>query len=102
MKKQTTEETREQELKDEVESCVGFMALVIQSLSRFKLECYAQANKGITMDWLMKHAPCNIDASGIMCDVLKRYFPEIYQERGKSINQMEEELKQKIKEMKNE
>jgi hypothetical protein len=78
---------------------IGYMAEVICALNKFKYLCYSEVSQGIDMDWLMKNAPCNINDSNILCGILKEYYPEIYQESGKSIRQMEEELKQKLKEV---
>ena len=82
---------------DETKEMVGHMALVISALQHFKYKCYEQAGKGvIDTDWLMNNAPCNIDSIEILCRVLEKYYPEIYAYKGKSIKQMEEELKSRL------
>jgi len=91
--KQMGREQREKEIEDSF----GYLGLVICALNKFKYACYSQVDKGITMNWLMNNAPCNINDSRILCDILKKVFPEIYKDEGKSISQMEEELKSKLK-----
>ena len=41
---------------------------------------------------------CNISPSRILMGVIKHYFPEMYQETGKSINQHYEEVKAYLQE----
>lgn len=43
-----------------VEDAYVILYRYADALQNFKHECYAQVDGGIDMDWLMKHAPCNI------------------------------------------
>lgn len=58
------------------------------------------ANKNATQEQWNKHFAvhlCNINPSNILMAVIKDYFPEMYQEKGKSIKQHFEEVEQYIK-----
>ncbi len=50
-------------------------------------------------DNVLKHHLCNYSQFDILCGVLQRKFPEIYQEKGKSLKQMFEESEEKLKEV---
>ena len=52
-----------------------------------------------TQDEFMTIHWCNYDRSRILLDVLKKHYPHIYQEKGKSIQQMFEESEKEVNEI---
>ena len=86
-----------------------YMAYVIwkqhEEIQEHMLIANPTVNKNSTHEEWDKHFKvhlCNINPSDILMSVIKDYFPEIYQEKGKSIKQHFEEAEKKLKELERE
>ena len=85
-----------------------YMAYIIwkqhKEIQEHMLIANPTANKEASKEQWDKHFAvhlCNVNPSRILMGVIKHYFPEMYQEKGKSINQHFDEAEKYINELLN-
>ena len=75
-----------------------YQAVVIWDLQRELYDIFHKVGSdGIEKYNLLEKHMCDIDSSRLLMDVIKHYFPEMYKEEGKSIQQHFEEAEKYLK-----